>query len=225
MPCKLILNHFILSEQKSVQRKGNRLYPRSISKADINALPLSRYEGKVHIVTTAAAEKLAVAHLSQESILGFDTESRPSFKKGESYPPSLVQLACSDAVYLFQLNRTQSIERLIPIFTDKSIRKVGIALHDDIKKLRELSDFEPASFEDISDVTKRLGITNTGLRSLVGMFLKIRISKGAQVSNWARKILNQNQLIYAATDAWMSRALYIHLEQLENSLHEQPPIV
>lgn len=170
------------------------------------------------MVTTNHAEKLAVEQLSRESVLGFDTESRPSFKKGESYPPSLVQLASSDAVYLFQLNRTQSIEKLIPIFSNPAIRKVGVALHDDIKKLDEFSHFEPAGFEDVSDVTKRLGITNTGLRSLVGMFLKQRISKGAQVSNWARKALNQNQLIYAATDAWMSRALYLHLEQLEKQL-------
>lgn len=166
------------------------------------------------MVTTPEAEKLAVAELKHEAVLGFDTESRPSFKKGESYPPSLVQLASSNAVYLFQLNRTQSIDQLIPLFSNPAIRKVGIALHDDIKKLCEFADFKPAGFEDVSVVTKKLGITNTGLRSLAGIFLQIRISKGAQVSNWARKMLNQNQLIYAATDAWISRALYLHLQHV-----------
>lgn len=209
-----------MTQKHSAEKNEDRKFPKSISKAEINELPLSRYNGKVHIVTTPEAETVAVEALSKETVLGFDTESRPSFKKGESYPPSLVQLAGSDAVYLFQINRTKSIERLIPLFVNPAIHKVGIALHDDIKKLQEITPFEASSFNDVSEITKRLGITNTGLRSLVAIFLKTRISKGAQVSNWARKNLNQNQLIYAATDAWMSRALYIHLTELEQSLNE-----
>ena len=194
----------------------NETFPKSISKAEINALPLSRYHGKIHVITTSDAEQLAIEELSNHEVLGFDTESRPSFKKGQSYPPSLVQLASEDAVYLFQLNKTGSIDALLGILSNPKIKKVGIALHDDIKKLGELAPFNPAGVIDISDITKRIGITNTGLRSLAGMFLKVRISKGAQVSNWARKHLNSNQLIYAATDAWASRELYFCLSALES---------
>lgn len=200
-----------MAKKRAISDKPLEAIPKKITKTEINALPLARYEGKIHLITTEAAEISAINELKKETVLGFDTESRPSFKKGESYLPSLVQLASSQAVYLFQLNQLDGIKHLKQIFCDSTIHKVGIALHDDIKKLNEMSPFEARSFSDISDTTKKWGITNTGLRSLSAMFLNVRISKGAQVSNWAKKTLNHNQLIYAATDAWISRKLYLHL--------------
>lgn len=153
--------------------------------------------------------------LLKESTLGFDTESRPSFKKGESYLPSLVQFATDSAVYLFQINRLNGIEGIKPVLESTEIKKVGVAIHDDIRKLNEISPYEAGGFFDISTCTKRLNIANTGLRSLAALFLKIRISKGAQVSNWAKKNLNNNQIVYAATDAWVSRELYLRASKCE----------
>lgn len=189
-------------------------FPKSIAKTDINRLPLDKFSGEIHLITTQAAAELAVQRLLQEKVLGFDTESRPSFRKGESYLPSLVQLSTETSTYLFQINRLGGIEQLKPLFTIPDLLKVGVALHDDIKKLKEISDFDDAGFLEVSQITKELGVRNTGLRSLAGIFLKVRVSKSAQVSNWARRNLNWSQITYAATDSWISLKLYLHVQPL-----------
>lgn len=186
---------------------------RKISKEDINKLPLAKYGGIIHLITTPIAAKYAVRRLSREKILGFDTESRPSFRKGDNFLPSLVQLASQDEVYLFQLGRIGGLRELRQIFADPAIYKVGVALHDDIKRLKAIEDFAEAGFVEISSITREQSIGNTGLRSLAALLLGIRISKGAQVSNWARLQLTHAQMLYAATDAWVSRELYMVLQK------------
>ncbi len=195
----------------SVPVEGDKL--RKISKEDINKLPLAKFGGTIHLITTPSAAEQAVKRLSRESILGFDTESRPSFRKGENFPPSLVQFAAGDGVYLFQLGRIGGLDALVRILENPAISKVGVALHDDIKRLKAIQDFEEAGFVEISNISRKLSIGNTGLRSLAALLLGIRISKGAQVSNWARRQLTQSQMVYAATDAWISRELYLKLQE------------
>lgn len=170
-----------------------------------------RYDGKVRVVRDGPEADAVLRELAREPILGFDTETRPTFKKGQSYPVSLLQLAAPRCVYLFQLLQLDQLDRFAPLLADRNCRKAGVALHDDIKKLQEVIDFKAAGFIEISDITQRMGIVNTGLRSLAGHFLHRRISKGAQVTNWARKRLTDAQITYAATDAWISRELYVHL--------------
>ncbi|MEM8549230.1 MAG: 3'-5' exonuclease [Verrucomicrobiota bacterium] len=182
--------------------------PVSITKAEINDLPLFRYEGDIHVVRTMEEARQVVSTLVQQPVLGFDTESRPAFKKGEHYLPSLVQFADHQATYLFQIGLFDGIEALKPILSSPEIKKVGVALHDDIKRLKKIAPFEDRGFVEITHLTRQLSITNTGLRSLAGILLGHRISKSAQVSNWAREKLAPNQLTYAATDAWVSRLLY-----------------
>jgi len=184
-------------------------YAKSITKAEINDLPLFRYEGPIRLISTRQQAIEAVETLKQESVLGFDTESRPAFKKGDNFLPSLVQFATASEAYLFQIGQfEEGIECLKPLLEDPDIAKVGVALHDDIRRLKEIAPYEDRGFVEISDMTKQLDITNTGLRSLSGILLGCRISKSSQVSNWARAQLTKNQLIYAATDAWVSRLLY-----------------
>lgn len=173
-----------------------------------------RYEGTYELVDSDEKLEGALEALKDESLLGFDTESRPSFRKGENHPVSLVQLAGETKVYLFQIRRVEQSERLREVLADDRIVKAGVAIRDDIRKLQEIFQFEEAGFIEIAELTRPLSISNTGLRSLAAIFLGFRISKNAQVSNWARKDLTRNQQVYAATDAWVSRQLYLRLDSL-----------
>ncbi|MEM8866913.1 MAG: 3'-5' exonuclease [Verrucomicrobiota bacterium] len=180
----------------------------SITKAEINQLPMIAWEGRIEILNTVKEMEEAVQKLSEEPHLGFDTETRPSFKKGEYYPPALIQLATKDCVYLFRISKIKSLTPVLPILESPDVLKTGVAIKDDVKELRAMEDFKPAGFVEIADLTTKLGYTNRGLRPLAGLLLYGRISKAAQVSNWARAELDDKQVRYAATDAWISRELY-----------------
>lgn len=191
----------------------NASLPDKITKEEINDLPLARYEGPIHLVKDPQSVPAALREIRKNAIVGFDTETRPVFKKGQSFPTALIQMAGEDAVWLFQLNRLNGIEEIAKILADPSVLKVGVALRDDFIKLRELYEFQEEGVVDIASMTQQLDIVNTGLRSLCAIFLKFRISKAAQVSNWGKQDLSESQLIYAATDAWASRQLFLHLHQ------------
>lgn len=185
----------------------------------LHSLPLGKYQGPVYLVKsfTLLAEVLPV--LEKESILGFDTESRPAFKRGERYLPSLLQLASQKAVYLFPIQNKGFLSKLRPILENPSILKVGVAIKDDLKHLKELDPFDPKGFLDLSLLSRHTHTTYTGLRNLAGIFLGLRISKSAQTSNWAQTVLSVPQMIYAATDAWVSRELYFKLKAALPSEH------
>ena len=181
---------------------------RKISKAEINELPLIAWEGEIQILESAEEMEAAASTLANESHLGFDTETRPSFKKGDYYPPALIQLATEHCVYLFRISETETFDPLLPILESPDILKTGVAIKDDVKELRAMEDFTPNGFVEIADITVKLGYENRGLRALAGLLLQGRISKAAQVTNWARPKLDNKQVRYAATDAWISREIY-----------------
>ena len=181
---------------------------RKISKAEINDLPLIAWEGEIQILESIEKMEAVAATLANESHLGFDTETRPSFKKGDYYPPALIQLATKHCVYLFRISETETFDPLLPILESPHILKTGVAIKDDIKELRAIKDFTPKGFIEIADITAKLGYENRGLRALAGLLLQGRISKAAQVTNWACPKLNNKQVRYAATDAWISREIY-----------------
>ena len=181
---------------------------RKISKAQINELPLIAWEGDIKILESPEEMQAAAAVLANESHLGFDTETRPSFEKGDHYPPALIQLATEQCVYLFRISKTETFDPLVPILESPDILKTGVAIENDVKELRAMEDFTPSGFVEIADITVKLGYENRGLRALAGLLLKGRISKAAQVSNWARPKLDNKQVRYAATDAWISREIY-----------------
>jgi ribonuclease D len=183
--------------------------PRHISKAEINELPMICWEGRIEILNTIEDMTAAVEQLKNETILGFDTETRPTFKKGDYYPPALIQLGTPDCVYLFRISITKTLAPLLPILESETILKTGVAIKDDVKELRQMEDFKPGGFVEIADITAKLGYENRGLRALAGLLMHGRISKAAQVSNWARAELDKKQIRYAATDAWISRELYM----------------
>ena len=192
------------------------IYPERISKNELLELPLLQFPGKIHLVNDRIEMEKAMELIQEEALLGFDTETRPSFKRGENHPVALLQLASEPDAFLFQLRDLGLPDPLKEIFEDESVLKIGVAIHDDIKALQQKSEFQPNGFVDLADIARRYGIITTGLRNLTGIVLKSRISKRYQLSNWNRKILDEHQQLYAATDAWVCREIY--LQMMESDL-------
>jgi ribonuclease D len=183
----------------------------SISREDMANLPIRRYEGEVRLVESAEALARAADEIRRERVLGFDTETRPAFRKGESYPPSLLQLAGQSAVWIFRLQRVDCAAVLKAIFESADPVKAGIGVADDLRQLKKVFAFEPANVIDVGAFAKRRGVEQTGLRNLAGIVLGFRIPKGSRTSNWAAARLTRQQIAYAAMDAWAARELYLAL--------------
>jgi ribonuclease D len=188
--------------------------PQSISHEEMNELPIRRYEGPVRLVVSPPDLQAAMQDICRESVVGFDTETRPAFKRGECYLPSLVQFATADAVYLFQVQQGDYSGAMREIFSSERIIKAGVSVADDLRCLKKLSEFEEKAVIDLGEVAKRHGLKQSGVRNLAGMFLGTRIAKSARTTNWAARRLTQQQIIYAATDAWACRELYLRFQQL-----------
>lgn len=179
------------------------MIPYSISKDEINELPLGQFEGKIYLIDRPDQVEDAVDFLEDQQLIGFDTETKPSFKKGQFNHVSLLQLSTSDQAFIFRLNKIGFPDSLRNLMEKENLVKIGAAVHDDLKALKKLTDsFFPLSFFDLNDELKKVGFQNVGVRNLCGMVLKIRISKTEQVSNWESEVLTEKQLRYAATDAW-----------------------
>jgi len=189
-------------------------YRREISSAELIALPIRRYEGEVALVSTPAELERALADIGAERVVGFDTETRPSFRKGESYPPCLAQVATARAVYLFQLLRQDFSHAIVQLLGAREIVKVGISVAEDLRQLRQHYPLEVASVIDAGALARHHGLRQTGLRNLAAIFLGIRIPKGTRTSNWAAPRLSAAQIVYAATDAWACRELYLCYERI-----------
>lgn len=189
---------------------------RRMSKEEINACPIARWAGPVSVVRSREELTDALRKLAGESLLGFDTETRPAYTKGENYPPSLLQLAGEREVFIFQLKHVHLPKPLREILADPAIIKAGVSLDYDIRELKKMSRFQAAGFMDLGERAKKEGIKNHGLRGLAAVFLGFRIAKGEQTSNWARDVLTSRQIRYAATDAWIGRELYRAIEQFIN---------
>jgi ribonuclease D len=174
---------------------------------------MEQYVGPIHLCTTAEEAEAASELLLKERVLGFDTETRPAFRKGESYDPSLLQLATETEVYLFQIQQCGLTPGLLKILSSPGIIKAGVALERDVSELRAVVLFEPAGFVELAHHAKAANITNMGLRGLTAILFGFRISKKEQVSNWARKDLTESQQTYAATDAWLGWKIYHSFKQ------------
>lgn len=190
---------------------------RSLSKEEINGLPLLSYGGEVRLVSDAGGLDAALDLLEDDSILGFDTETRPSFRKGKTYPTTLMQIAGSQSVVLIQLLRTPFSERLARLLSDPGVVKAGVAIREDMRRLRDLRDFEPAALVDLAEMAHGLCLRAQGLRTLAADLMGGRISKAAQCSNWGKKELTPQQIRYAATDAWIGREIYLRLDALSRA--------
>lgn len=188
---------------------------RSVSREDVNRLPIRRYAGSIRLVATPAELALAMQDILQESVVGFDTETRPAFRPGESYLPSLVQFATASAVYLLQIQQQAlCIDATREVLSSPKVIKAGVSVTDDVRALKKLLAFDEESMLDLGKVAKRHGLKQTGVRNLAAMFLGARIPKGAKTTNWAARSLTPEQIAYAATDAWTCRELYLRFKEL-----------
>jgi ribonuclease D len=187
---------------------------RAISREDVSALPIRRWEGETQVVATPEALEAALADIRAERVVGFDTETRPAFRKGEHHLPSLVQVATARAVHLFQLRRTDCSAALAELLAAPGTVKAGVALAHDLRELKLLFPFEATAVLDAGAVARRHGLKQSGVRNLAAIFLGFRVPKGAKTSNWAAARLSPAQIVYAATDAWVCRELYLCFERL-----------
>ena len=184
---------------------------KNISSEEIQTLPYGSFEGDVHLIDTPAGAARAAHQISKEKILGFDTETRPAFKRGVVHRVALLQLSTNTQAWLFRLHHTGLPEGLLEILTDPEIIKCGVAIRDDLKALQKIHQFQPEGFVELAKLAKENGLEVEGLRKLSAILLGIRISKSAQTTNWETRTLTEKQINYAATDAWVCNRIYNQL--------------
>jgi len=183
-----------------------------ITKAEVNELPLGKFEGEIIVVDSPIKIADAIEEIENENIIGVDTETRPTFKKGALNKTALIQVATRKKVYLFRLNKMGLPYSLVRIFENPQIQKIGIAVLQDMKELSDqFRQFQYQNVTDLNILCKNLNFQNIGARNLTAMVLGFRISKRQQTSNWESDELSEGQLRYAATDAWIARQVFLKL--------------
>lgn len=188
-------------------------FKKSITDEELSELPLSAFEGKIHVIEKVEQLTDAVNYLKKQSILGFDTETRPTFKKGQNHQVALLQLSTADEAFLIRTNLIGLSPGFVKVLASPSILKIGVAIRDDIKILQKIAPFKPGGFVELQEMVKQFGIENFSLKKLAAIVQGVRISKSQRLSNWEATVLTEQQQIYAATDAWIAYMIYIGLTQ------------
>lgn len=189
---------------------------KDISKEELKKYPVRAYEGPVTVVEDPSAVNACVQSIREHRVIGFDTETKPMFRKNQNHQVALIQLAVPGEVFLFRIHKTGMPRELISLFEDPAHIKAGISIHDDISRLKKLFPFEPTAFFELQEYSNRFGIESNSLRKLSAIILGFRVSKSQQLSNWENDILTEGQIIYAATDAWVCLEIYNELSEFEN---------
>ena len=176
-------------------------------------LEFASFPGKIYVIDSVGAEfNRAIAYLRSQKIIGFDTETRPTFSQDQPrYGVALLQLSGPDMAFLFRINRMGMHRRLCNLMTSDKIIKVGAAIHDDIRGLQLRHDFQPAAFVDLQKIVCEWGIRDKSVKKMAAIILGFRVSKTQQLSNWEAERLSESQCKYAATDAWVCREMYLKL--------------
>ena len=187
----------------------------TIDNDTVAALPAARFPGRIVIVDKEEQVGAACGDLRRYKVIGFDTETRPSFRAGVSYKVSLLQLSTPDTCYLFRLTRVRLDNRILKVLGSREIIKVGADIMGDIRSLHALRDFKADGFVDLQHEAIRWGIEEKSLRKLSAIVLGERVSKAQRLSNWEAEQLTQQQQEYAATDAWVCTRIMEHLEASE----------
>lgn len=177
-----------------------------------STLSFLSFPGKIHLINTDQELAAATPALLAAAEFGFDTETRPSFKKGEVYQVALLQLATESDAYVIRLNRVQNFEIFKTIFENEQVLKVGAAIHDDLKNLQKRFKFTPKNFIELQSLAKAKGLENFGLKGMTEEVLNATITKGPKTTNWEAHELTDRQILYAATDAWIGLKIYNKLK-------------
>lgn len=184
----------------------------TIDKNTINLMPPVHFQGSIHLINNAADARQAVNYLSRQSIIGFDTETRPSFKKGDTHNVALIQLSTHDECFLFRVNLFGFSEPLITLLSDPNVLKIGLSTKDDFNGLNRLSPFTPGGFVELQNFVKEYGIYEMSLQKIYAIIFGQHMSKGQRLSNWEAQELSTYQQDYAALDAWACLHIYDYLK-------------
>lgn len=200
------------------------MYIESITPEGIEKLDYASFPGKISVIDSVGAGfNRAIAYLRSQKVIGFDTETRPCFGPNQPrYGVALLQLSGPEKAYLFRVGNMGMHRRLCNLLSDERIIKVGAAIHDDIRGLQKLKEFQPAGFVDLQKIVCEYGIRDKSVKKMTAIILGFRISKTQQLSNWEAETLSESQCKYAATDAWVCREMYLKLLKSEkNPLKEE----
>ena len=195
-----------------------KLIYNKIDKATVNALKRVTYFGRIIVVLNNAEAEKAVDYLLSQPILGFDTETRPSFEKGRHYKCSLLQVATNNECFLFRLNHLGLCPAVKRLLGDKKVTKVGLAWNNDLLSLHQLGAFEVGTFIDLQDIVREVGIEDQSLVKIYANLFNELISKSDRLSNWERDVLKESQKVYAAIDAWACVRIYQEVQRLKSSM-------
>ena len=187
------------------------MFDPQITHEDVDALPYVAFGGKITLVKRAADVAAAAEYLALQPVLGYDTETRPSFARGEHYGVSLLQLATAEQAFLFRVDKVGLPLPLLELLQRRQPLKVGVAIGDDIRGLQRIAPFTPQGFVDLQKMAEAYGIQDKALKKVAAIVLGLRISKSQQTSNWGAYSYSAEQKLYAATDAWVCREVYLKL--------------
>lgn len=186
-------------------------FQETITNEELNLLPTRAFTGEIVVVESPEQVAAACEYLSQQTFIGFDTETRPAFSKGNLYKVSLLQLSSCDRAFLFRLNKIALEKPILHLLGNDSVTKIGVAIRDDIRALQHLRHFTPKGFIDLQKIAVNYGVKELSLKKLAAITVGIRVSKAQRLSNWEAHTLTPAQQLYAATDAWVSREIYMQL--------------
>lgn len=192
----------------------NFKYQENITAEELAEYELSWFKGEIVLVDNLKTFYEVFPRLLGSDLLGFDTETKPTFIKGKKHSVSLIQLSTGNLACLFRINKIGIPEELVNLLADTSVIKAGVAVHDDIRFLKGVRKFTPGGFIDLQSFVKDYGIQSSGLKKLVAIVLGFRISKRQQVTDWEAEQLSEAQQIYAATDAWACQQIYSKLTEI-----------
>ncbi len=190
---------------------SNLEYKNKITDEEIKLLPKIAFDGEIHLISDSDHQRQAAEYLRKHRIIGFDTESRASFKKGVKNSIALIQLSAGDKAFLIRVSKIKLVQEIIDILESPEHLKVGVALNEDIRELQRVSDFTPKGFIDLQYIMKIFGIEELGLKKITAIILEGQMSKAQRLSNWEANVLTESQQIYAATDAWVCEEIFTQL--------------
>jgi ribonuclease D len=188
-------------------------YIESITKEEIAQLPIEEFLGRIIVIDTEKDAEKAVSYLYKFPLIGFDTETRPSFKKGQHNKISLMQISTADTCFLFRLNHIGIPDVLKDFLSDSQVKKIGLSLRDDFGAMNKRVEIIPANFVDLQNMVGAFGIKEASLQKIYAIMFNKKISKGQRLTNWDAEILTDAQQKYAALDAWACLKIYNQLKE------------
>lgn len=195
-----------------------KILKNKMDKAEISEMPVVAFGGRIIVVISESEAEKAVDYLLSQEVIGFDTETRPSFEKGKGMNKvALLQVSTLDTCFLFRLNRIGMPDCIIRLLSDKNVTKVGLSWNDDLAQLKRRKRFTPGTFVELQQMVKEFDIADMALQKLYANLFGGKISKAQRLTNWEADVLNEKQQIYAATDAWVCVRLYLELKRLKET--------